>query len=145
MDVDLSPSGPPDTVLPDPDADVARALATAGMDASALAGVVAAWPASLEAWAALGESAEPETVEVPGAVEAYAYFRVGYHRGLDLLRRSGWKGSGFVRWDHPSNRGFLRCLDGLRRMAGAIGEAEEEQRTAEFLRMLDPRWDDRST
>jgi hypothetical protein len=77
-------------------------------------------------------------------VEAYAYFRIGYHRGLDFLRKNGWKGSGYVRWEHPSNRGFLRCLDGLARMAGAIGETDEEVRCAEFLRMLDPRWDTRT-
>ena len=59
-------------------------------------------------------------------VEAYACFRVGYHRGLDRLRQSGWRGSGYVRWDHETNRGFLRALDGLRRAAAAIGEADEE-------------------
>ena len=51
-------------------------------------------------------------------VEAYACFRVGYHRGLDALRGAGWKGSGLVRWAHPANRGFLRCLDGLRSASG---------------------------
>jgi hypothetical protein len=45
-----------------------------------------------------------------------------------------------VRWEHPSNRGFLRCLDGLRATAGAIGEAEEEERCAQFLLQLDPSW-----
>ena len=142
MDVDLS-SRPPETVLPDADPQIAVAIGAAG-DRRALADVAATWPTSLEAWAALGEAAEPGAVDRAGAVEAYAYFRVGYHRGLDALRRNGWKGSGFVRWEHQSNRGFLRCLDGLSRMAGRIGEAEEEQRTADFLRMLDPRWDQRS-
>ena len=66
-------------------------------------------------------------------VEAYAYFRVGYHRGLDRLRQSGWRGSGYVRWRHETNRGFLRALEGLRSAAEAIGEADEAQRCAEFL------------
>ena len=30
--------------------------------------------------------------------EAYACYRVGYHRGLDQLRQSGWRGQGYVRW-----------------------------------------------
>ena len=76
-------------------------------------------------------------------VERYACHRVGYHRGLDQLRQSGWRGSGYVRWRHPSNRGFLRALDGLRAAAGEIGEADEERRCAEFLRQLDPAWDAR--
>ena len=68
----------------------------------------------------------------------YAYFRVGYHRGLDQLRQSGWRGSGYVRSSHPENRGFLAALDGLRRTADAIGEADEADRCAEFLFQLDP-------
>jgi hypothetical protein len=74
-------------------------------------------------------------------VEGYAYFRVGYHRGLDRLRQSGWRGSGYVRWHHPSNRGFLRSLDGLRRAASAIGEDDEAARCDEFLHQLEPEWD----
>ncbi len=73
-------------------------------------------------------------------IEAYACFRVGYHRGLDALRRAGWRGSGFVRWAHLANRGFLRCVDGLRAAAAAIGETAEEERCALFLRQLDPSW-----
>ncbi|HKH25074.1 MAG TPA: DUF3151 family protein, partial [Acidimicrobiales bacterium] len=59
---------------------------------------------------------------------------------LDRLRASGWRGSGFVRWEHPQNRGFLRALDGLRAAAEAIGEADEAERCALFLRQLDPDW-----
>ena len=73
-------------------------------------------------------------------IEAYACYRVGYHRGLDALRQQGWRGSGYVRWSHPSNRGFLRCLDGLRVCAAAIGETAEEQRCEAFLHQLDPAW-----
>jgi hypothetical protein len=71
-------------------------------------------------------------------VESYAYARVGYHRGLDALRAAGWRGSGYVRWRHEPNRGFLRALEALRASAGAIGEAEEEERCALFLYQLDP-------
>lgn len=130
--------GPPETVLPPEPAE-----ALAGLDAAlaveperrraAVAEVVSRWPRFLDGWARLGEHARDD-------VEAYAYFRVGYHRGLDRLRQSGWRGSGYVRWRHPTNQGFLRALDGLRRTAGAIGEDDEEQRCAEFLSQLDPEW-----
>jgi len=135
--VDLT-SGPPDTVLPPVPEAVTRRLADA--DAAplehrreAVGDVVRAFPELPEAWAALAELARDD-------LEAYACYRVGYHRGLDALRRSGWRGSGFVRWAAPSNRGFLRCLDGLRASAGAIGEAAEEERCALFLKQLDPSW-----
>jgi hypothetical protein len=45
-----------------------------------------------------------------------------------------------VRWDHPTNRGFLRCLEGLRRQAEAIGEDDEADRCRQFLHQLDPGW-----
>jgi Protein of unknown function (DUF3151) len=135
----LSSQGPPETVLAPEPADALAALDAAlatPPDArrAAVADVVARWPRFLDAWARLGELARDH-------VEAYAYFRVGYHRGLDRLRQSGWRGSGYVRWRHPTNEGFLRALDGLRVAAGAIGEHDEEQRCAEFLRQLDPDWD----
>ncbi len=75
---------------------------------AAVAEVVARWPRFLDGWARLGELGRD-------AVERYAYYRVGYHRGLDTLRASGWRGSGYVRWRHESNRGFLRALEGLPR------------------------------
>jgi hypothetical protein len=108
-----------------------RAPAVARRDA--VADVVRSFPQWSEAWADLGDLGRDD-------VEAYACFRVGYHRGLDALRRAGWRGSGYVRWAHPSNRGFLRCVDGLRAMAAAIGEVAEEERCALFLRQLDPAW-----
>jgi hypothetical protein len=130
-DVSFS-QGPPETVL-DPEPDEILAALAAAEDRDAVAAVAARSPRSLEAWSQLGESARDN-------VEAYAYFRVGYHRGLDRLRQSGWRGSGYVRWRHESNRGFLRSLDGLQRMAAAIGETDEAERCAQFLRQLDPEW-----
>ena len=137
--ISLSPQGPPETVLePEPHAAL-EALATAlaappGLRRDEVASVVARWPRFLDAWARLGRLARDD-------VEAYACFRVGYHRGLDQLRQSGWRGSGYVRWRHESNRGFLRAVAGLREAAGAIGESDEEARCAEFLHQLEPDWD----
>ena len=131
--VQLSGSGPPETVLDPEPADARAALAAATGNRDEIAAVVARWPRYLEAWARLGQAARDD-------VEAYAAFRAGYHRGLDRLRASGWRGSGYVRWAHEENRGFLRALDGLRRAAAAIGERDEEERCALFLHQLDPAW-----
>lgn len=131
--VSLSGSGPPETVLDPEPQDARDALRAALGDRDAITAVVARWPRFLDAWARLGQAARDD-------VEAYAAFRAGYHRGLDRLRASGWRGSGYVRWAHEENRGFLRSLDGLRGAAGAIGERDEEERCALFLRQLDPAW-----
>jgi hypothetical protein len=137
--VSLSTQGVPETQLEPEPADALAALrealgAPAAARREAVSGVVARWPRFLDAWARLGALARDD-------VEAYACFRVGYHRGLDRLRQSGWRGSGYVRWRHAENRGFLRALDGLRRAAAAIGEVDEERRCDEFLHQLDPAWD----
>jgi hypothetical protein len=121
--------GPPPTRLPDQPA--ARAAARTMADPEAVA---AAFPASCTAWATLAEQALDAQRWVPG----YAYARVGYHRGLDALRRAGWKGSGPVPWEHEPNRGFLRCLAALARAADAIGEVDEAQRCRAFLVDADP-------
>ena len=122
-------SGPPPAMLPD-EAGPREALAD-GLDP---AEVAARFPSSSAAWAALADRAY-----AGGAViESYAYARVGYHRGLDALRRNGWKGHGPVPWSHEPNRGFLRCLHALGRAAGAIGEADEAQRCRTFLDDSDP-------
>jgi Protein of unknown function (DUF3151) len=136
--VHMTSSGPPETVLDDEPAEALAALDEAltrpePERREAVAAVVARWPRFLDAWARLGALGRDD-------VERYACYRVGYHRGLDRLRASGWRGSGYVRWQHPQNRGFLRALDGLRASAEAIGEADEAERCAVFLRQLDPDW-----
>jgi hypothetical protein len=67
-------------------------------------------------------------------VAAYAYARTGYHRGLDSLRRNGWRGSGPVPWEHLPNQGFLRALWALSVAAGRIGDRVEQERCAQFMR-----------
>ena len=136
--VNLSTSGLPETVLDPEPPEVLQALDAAlarpeDERRAAVAELVAAHPRFLDGWARLGELGRDP-------VERYAAFRVGYHRGLDRLRQNGWRGSGYVRWVHPENRGFLRALDGLRRTAQEIGESDEEERCALFLVQLDPDW-----
>ena len=133
--------GLPETVLPPaspPDqAALAHALAAdPDQRKAALAKVAASSPRYLDAWAELAENSTDD-------VEGYAYARVGYHRGLDALRGAGWRGSGYVRWRHLSNRGFLRALEQLRSRAAAIGESDEAERCQTFLHQLDPDWDRR--
>jgi hypothetical protein len=115
--------------MPD-DADV-RDLLEAGTAPSAVA---AAHPARSLPWAVLAETA----LAAGEPVQAYAYARVGYHRGLDALRASGWRGSGPVLWSHEPNRGFLRALAALGAAAEAIGEDAERRRCATFLNDCDP-------
>jgi hypothetical protein len=121
--------GVPQTRLPD-DAPAREAL-DAGMPADQVA---ATNPAASLPWAVLAEQA----LASGRSVEAYAYARTGYHRGLDALRRAGWRGSGPVPWEHGPNRGFLRALAALSRAAGAIGETPEQERCATFLADCDP-------
>jgi Protein of unknown function (DUF3151) len=118
----------PPTKLPD---DPAVAQLNAGDDPT---DVAAAHPASSAAWATLAESALAQR----RPVEAYAYARTGYHRGLDALRRAGWKGNGPIPWAHEPNRGFLRALHALGQAAAAIGEDDEAARCATFLHDSDP-------
>lgn len=137
-EVRLTPGGAPETVLPEPPPDVMAALAAAGGDRDIVVETAAAHPVLPEVWAALGRLCESGATGLSDHLEAYAYYRIGYHRGLDALRQNGWRGSGYVRGSHASNRGFLFSLDGLRRMASAIGETSEAERCADFLEMLDP-------
>jgi hypothetical protein len=100
--------------------------------------VAAAHPAASAAWAALAERALGSGGGLPATVEGYAYARTGYHRGLDALRRNGWKGHGPVPWSHEPNRGFLRCVTMLARAAEGIGETAEQERCTQLLRDCDP-------
>jgi hypothetical protein len=136
--VGLSTSGPHETVVPPEPADIVDALTLAeameGDDRrAAVAKVVADHPRSVLAWATLATTGRD-------VIETYAANRIGYHRGLDLLRANGWRGTGYVRWRHETNRPFLTALAGLSDSARAIGEDDEVERCEVFLRQLDPDW-----
>jgi len=129
---------PPDPADSAPQVAAALAAFQAGQGAASiyrerLNTIVARYPTCLNAWAALGELALPNDV-----IAAYAFFRVGYHRGLDRARGSGWRGTQQLRWEDENNRGFLRCVYGLMGAATAIGEEAEITRTRQFLLELDP-------
>ena len=121
--------GPPPVLLPgDPEAEAA-------LDAGENPAIVAAaHPSASVAWASLAEEALAED----RAITAYAYARTGYHRGLDQLRRNGWKGFGPVPYAHEPNQGFLRCVAALARAADSIGETEEFARCLDLLDDCDP-------
>lgn len=134
--IHLTTQGPPSAVLPEPEPEakqaLAQALAAPGDDRrDAVAAVAARWPRYVDAWAGLGDLGRDD-------IERYAAYRVGYHRGLDALRANGWRGSGYVRWAHETNRGFLRALRGLGQMADRIGEDDEAERIQLFIIQLDP-------
>jgi Protein of unknown function (DUF3151) len=118
-------AGPPATHLPENE-EAAAALRAASQPAD----VAARFPAYSAAWAALAERAFAHG----DTVAAYAYARTGYHRGLDQLRRAGWRGNGPIPWEHEPNQGFLRSLHMLAKAAGAIGEDDEARRCGKFLR-----------
>jgi hypothetical protein len=117
--------GTPPTYLPEePEASAAL------RDAADPATVAARFPSYSAAWAALAQRANA----AGDPVACYAYARTGYHRGLDQLRRAGWRGHGPIPWEHEPNRGFLRSLHLLGVAAAAIGENDEATRCREFLR-----------
>jgi len=121
---------PPATLLPaNPEADAELAQGTPAAE------VASRHPTVSAAWAALAEDAlnRPER-QLRDTVEGYAYARTGYHRGLDALRRAGWRGQGPIPWEHVPNRGFLRALGALARAATEIDEVDEVHRCTEFLR-----------
>ena len=126
--------GVTDTELPPEEPDARAALDDALDDGrlDALRDVVRDHPAFLDGWARLAQAA----LEQGDDVGAYACARVGYHRGLDAIRRAGWRGQGPVPWRHEPNRGFLRSVWILARAADAIGENDEAQRCQAFLREL---------
>jgi hypothetical protein len=120
---------PPATLLPTDEG--ATAAVAAGETPEKVA---AAFPTNSGAWADLAQRA----FDNGDVISAYAFARTGYHRGLDALRRNGWKGFGPVPWSHEGNRGFLRCLHLLALAADSIGEADEAARCAQLLRDCDP-------
>ncbi|WP_253876357.1 DUF3151 domain-containing protein [Actinomadura rupiterrae] len=121
--------GPPPTELPDhPEA---REALENGVDPFEVAARHPEYPG---AWAELADRAFARG----GVIDSYAFARTGYHRGLDQLRRAGWKGQGPVPWEHEPNRGFLRSLHALGRAAAAIGEDAEAERCRTFLRDSSP-------
>jgi len=122
-------AGVSQTLLPTDPAAAALASATAEQRVE----IISAHPTSSLGWALLAE--QSLAVDAPAdTLTAYAYARTGYHRGLDALRRAGWRGSGPVPWEHEANRGFLRALWALSVAAGRIGETEEQERCSQFLR-----------
>ncbi|WIB26910.1 DUF3151 domain-containing protein [Curtobacterium sp. MCSS17_015] len=124
-----NPSTNPETLLPaEPEVD---ALLRSNAPVSA---VVVSHPSSSLAWALLAD----EAWERGATLESYAYARVGYHRGLDALRKAGWRGAGPVPWSHEPNQGVLRSLFALRRAAEAIDEPGEPERLTQFLDGADP-------
>lgn len=134
--VHLHRQGPPETVLPFASIEfrhrIAQIRASDGPSTlEATEKLVADFPRESEGWALLA-SMQSSTIS------SYACWRVGYHRGLDSLRANGWRGSGYVRWQHESNRGFLRCLAGLAAAAAEIGEMDEAERCRLFVLQLEP-------
>lgn len=120
---------PPETLLPENS--VAQAALDSGTDP---AQVATEHPSFSGAWAALAEAALAEKQNIP----AYAYARTGYHRGLDALRKDGWKGFGPIPWRHVPNQGVLRSIAALAKAAKAIGETDEYERCRQLLADSDP-------
>ncbi|RAG83661.1 DUF3151 domain-containing protein [Streptacidiphilus pinicola] len=122
--------GPEPTLLPEDEQPYQQMAEQSASPAQ----IAAAHPTFSLAWAQLAD----ESFAAGRVVESYAYARTGYHRGLDQLRRAGWKGHGPIPWDHRGNRGFLRCLAALARAADSIGETDEAARCWAFLKDSSP-------
>ncbi|MDD9208120.1 DUF3151 domain-containing protein [Georgenia sp. 10Sc9-8] len=123
---------PEPTLLPEDHPDVpARAALADGEDPRAVA---TRYPAASLAWATLARGAYDDG----DPVAAYAFARTGYHRGLDALRKAGWRGQGPVPADHLPNQGFLLSVLALADAAAAIGEDDEAARCRTLLDDADP-------
>ena len=94
-------------------------------------------PESPLAWAILAEQAlegaSTNSTTDQEKLQAYAFARTGYHRGLDRLRAHGWKGFGPVPWSHEPNHGVLRAIAALALAAQLIGEDIEYERCRALL------------
>ncbi|UVY83650.1 DUF3151 domain-containing protein [Brachybacterium sp. NBEC-018] len=123
--------GIPETLLPDDFVDVEVAEKLVDGDPREIASAHLDSPL---AWAILAQDA----LEDGDEVAAYAYARTGYHRGLDALRRNGWRGQGPVPASHAPNRGFLRALVMLGETSRRLGDEAEHERVQDFLREADP-------
>ena len=131
-----------ETLLPEDPPEIQKAMSNALMAhdegplhlGRRLREIVTKDPAFLDGWAHLAFWA----IEEGDPVAAYAFARTGYHRGLDKIRRAGWKGQGPVPWHHEPNRGFLRSVQALMRAAAMIREMDEAERCRVFLLELDP-------
>jgi hypothetical protein len=121
--------GPEPTYLPERDEPTAE-LERGGDPTE----VAKRYPDFSAAWATLAERA----LQRGEVIAAYAYARTGYHRGLDQLRRAGWKGFGSVPFSHEPNRGFLRAVAALARAANQIGETDEYRRCLQLVMESDP-------
>ena len=123
--------GIPETRLPDDFVDAQVAEELADQDPRDIA---ARHLDSPLAWATLAQDALTDGDDVA----AYAYARTGYHRGLDALRRAGWRGQGPIPASHAPNRGFLRALAMLGETSRRLGDQAEADRVTDFLREADP-------
>ena len=119
-------------------ADIEKNLKTLNIDE--LYDIARVNPSDIHCWVALSiaiiETTKLEKVDQ--AVMAYAYARIGYHRGLDILRTNGWFGSGFIRSSVINNRGFLAALALVAITSKNLSYHEESSRCMEFLELIDP-------
>lgn len=124
--------GIPETRLPGDFVDVEVAAALA--DHQEPRDIAREHPESPLVWAELAQDALSDGDDIA----AYAYARTGYHRGLDALRRAGWRGQGPIPASHAPNRGFLKALALLGETSRRIGDDAEAVRVHEFLQDADP-------
>ena len=136
--VTLTPTGPPETVL-DPEPADARRRARRRARRARADGTARRGRRRRGARGRGSSTRGPGSASSPrDDVEAYACFRVGVPPRArppapERLARLGLRAVGARR--EPRVPAGAR---GLRHVAGAIGEADEEQRCAEFLHQLDP-------
>ncbi|HQZ14271.1 MAG TPA: DUF3151 domain-containing protein [Acidimicrobiia bacterium] len=130
---------PPETELDSPESDFLQKIEASLREANTqeLEKLASQNPREPFCWAALSI----DSLSGDSKISSYAFARIGYHRGLDLLRANGWRGSGYVRTKVEGNRGFLCSLALLKQLAKSIGEDDEVARCGEFLMQLDPSYD----